>query len=197
MPGSPIKKLVKKGKLSTPATMEEQGDLFLETVEYLKSVNSRRVGLRHWAFSNRERSIYNFISKYEQDCIPIGNGAGGVINGHRIFQRMEMNDYFAKVSNNEKPIAMGLKMPVNNNFNGTMIGSLEEFLQIDFAKIANDFNMPNLIKKYSPLLSQWQDAGMVNFNEKTGIMKLTEAGEFYNVNIAQNLVDFNKWSNNE
>ncbi len=197
MPGSPIKKLVKKGKLSIPATIEEQGDLFLETVKYLKSVNSRRVGLRHWAFSNRERSVYNFISKYEQDCIPIGNGAGGVINGYRIFQRMDMEDYFAQVANKEKPIAMGLKMPENNNFNGIMIGSLEEFLQIDFAQIANDFNMPNLMKKYLPLLKQWQEAGMVIFNETTGIMKLTEAGEFYNVNIAQNLVDFNKWSNDE
>ncbi|MEA2012831.1 MAG: heme anaerobic degradation radical SAM methyltransferase ChuW/HutW [Verrucomicrobiota bacterium] len=196
IPGSPIKPLVEKGKLSEPASKNEQAGLFLETNKYFNIVNAKRLGLRHWAFSNRERSIYNFIAKYEYDCIPIGNSAGGMINRYRILQRMEMEDYYAKITNSEKPIAISLKIPSKNNFTGAMIGSMEEFLQIDFNAIAKDFDIPDLVGRYTPLFEQWQEAGMISFNKKYGIMKLTEAGEFYNVNIAQNLVDFNKWSLN-
>ncbi len=190
MPGTPILKESEAGKYSAPADTKRQADMFLKMNDYYKNRNIKRLGLRHWAFSNRERSIYNFIIKYEQTCLPIGNGAGGRIGNYRIFQSGENKDYYKKIEAGEKPIAMALQLPENNKINGRLIGSLEENLCIDFASIEKEFNLPNLTKKFVPLLNQWQEAGMIFFDDK--IMKLTEAGEFWNVNIAQNLIDYLK-----
>ncbi len=190
MTGTPILKESQNGKYSAPADMKRQADMFLLMNDYYKSRNIKRFGLRHWAFSNRERSIYNFIVKYEQTCLPIGNGAGGRIGNYRVFQSGENKDYYKKIDAGEKPITMALKLPANNTINGALIGSLEEHLCIDFSKIEEEFNLPKLTEKFSPLLNQWQEAGMISFDNK--IMKLTEAGEFWNVNIAQNLIDYLK-----
>jgi len=188
MAGTPILKESQNGKYSAPADMERQADMFLILNDYYKSRNIKRFGLRHWAFSNRERSLYNFIVKYEQTCLPIGNGAGGRIGNYRVFQSGENKDYYKKIDSEEKPITMALELPKNNTLNGTLIGSLEEHLCINFSKIEEEFNLAKLTEKFSPLLNQWQEAGMISFENK--VMKLTEAGEFWNVNIAQNLIDF-------
>ena len=190
MAGTPILQESQNGKYSAPADMKRQADMFLLMNDYYKSRNIKRFGLRHWAFSNRERSLYNFIVKYEQTCLPIGNGAGGRIGNYRVFQSCENKDYYKKIDAGEKPIAMALELPENNTINGALIGSLEEHLCIDFAKIESEFNLPQLTEKFLPLLNQWQEAGMISLKNK--VMRLTAAGEFWNVNVAQNLIDYLK-----
>lgn len=193
LPGSPIKDMVDKGEISPPATACEQADLFSVTNNYFNALNAKRLGLRHWSFSNRERSIYNFIAKYEKPCIPIGSGAGGIISNYRVFQAMDLNSYYSKIENNEKPIAMALNLGNKKRVSGSIIGSMEEFLQIDFKKIQSRFDDSSMIDVLSPLLTQWQDAGMVTFDKRSGVMKLREPGQFYNVHIGQHLLDYLNW----
>lgn len=191
IPGSPIKSLVDKGKLSPPATKNEQADLFLITKEFLESQNCKRLGLRHWAFTNRERSVYNFIPKYNYSCLPVGNGAGGSFAGHRIYQKMKNSEYYSMLDQGKKPIAIASKASPLARFNGDITGCFEEFRKINLRNLEMQYNDSTIISRLSPLLKQWMDAGMVKWNSSTGVVKMTSAGEFYNVHIIQSLIDYN------
>ncbi|PID28325.1 MAG: heme anaerobic degradation radical SAM methyltransferase ChuW/HutW [Candidatus Cloacimonadota bacterium] len=194
LPGSPIKDLVKQGKLEEPATMREQADLFLFTKDFFNRANAKRLGLRHWAFSNRDRSIYNFIPKYDQTVLPVGCGAGGRVGNHKLMQRMEVEKYYQYLDEGRKPIKFAVEIKNDIGINGHFIGSLEEFLQIDFKMAAKKFNQPDLIEMYKPLLEQWEESGMITFDGQT--MKLTPASEYHNVNIQQNMVEYFNWKKN-
>jgi oxygen-independent coproporphyrinogen-3 oxidase len=194
LPGSPIQDLVKKGKLSEPATMKEQADLFLFTKDFFDGVNANRHGLRHWSFSNRERSIYNFIPKYDHTVLPIGCGAGGRVGNHKLMQRMDVEAYYKYLDEGKKPVKMAVEIINDIGINGYFIGSLEEFLQVDFKMAAKKYNQPNLIEMFEPVLTQWEQAGMITFDGRT--MKLTSAAEFHNVNIQQNMIEYFNWKKN-
>lgn len=191
LPGSPIKSLVAKGKLSPPATKTEQADLFLITRDFFQNENCKRLGLRHWAFTNRERSMYNFIPKYNHSCIPVGNGAGGSFAGYRIYQKMKNSEYYSMLDQGRKPIAVASKVSPFARFNGDIAGSFEEFRQVNLKNLETRYEDGTIISRLSPLLEQWTDAGMVKWDPCTGVVKMTCAGEFYNVHIIQNLIDYN------
>jgi len=194
LPGSPIKSLVEKGKLARPATKNEQADLFLVTKNYFKHENCKRLGLRHWAFSNRDRSIYNFIPKYNYSCIPVGNGAGGTVAGYRIYQKMKNSEYYSMLDQGKKPIAIASKVSKYSELNGDIAGGFEEFRQINLKNLEEKYKDKTLISRLEPLIRQWDEAGIVVWNPTHGVIKLTSAGEFYNVHVIQNLIDFNRIS---
>ncbi len=193
LPDSPIMDQIKEGKLSPTASPEQQIEQFNMSNEYFRTIGARRAGVTHWAFSNRERTVYNTIPKYQHSCLPIGCGAGGSMGKYRTFQRMELADYSAKVANNEKPIAMGMEIERGTRFEGKIAGSLEETLSLNLTNLAKISNNPNLIEISYPLLEQWEKAGMITFNKEFGIIKLTDAGVYHCVSLAQNLIDFYKW----
>jgi anaerobilin synthase len=193
-PGSPIQDLVKKGKLNAPATAKEQADLFVTTKDFFDKINANRHGLRQWAFSNRERSVYNFIPKYDFTVLPIGCGAGGRVGNHKLMQGIETETYYKYLDEGKKPVNLAVEIKNDIGINGYFIGTLEEFLQVDFKTASQKFVQPNLIDIYEPILTQWEKAGMITFDGRT--MKLTSAGEFFNVNIAQNLIEYFGWKSN-
>ncbi|MCK5132585.1 MAG: heme anaerobic degradation radical SAM methyltransferase ChuW/HutW [Candidatus Sabulitectum sp.] len=191
LPGSPIKEMVSNRKLSPPASITEQADLFTITREYFADENCKRLGLRHWAFSNRERSMYNFIPKYNNSCIPVGNGAGGRLAGYSIYQKMKNSEYFDMLDRGEKPIAAVFRASPYAQFEGDIVGSFEEFRQVNLHNLEIKYGDETIISRLSLLLDQWAKAGMVEWNNKTGVIRMTPAGEFYNVQITQNLINYN------
>lgn len=197
LPGSPIHSMIDKGKISVPASLKEQADLYRLTSQTFHAQNVIRSGLRHWSFGKKDRSVYNYIPKYGYSCLPIGSGAGGKIGGYSVFQARNIKDYYKALDENEKPIEMGLRVDKNSAFAGQLVGQLEEYLEVNLKEVANAYQFTDLLERYQPLLSQWQNAGMIDFESSTGLLKLTEAGAFHNVNLAQNLIEFNAWSQNE
>ncbi len=190
MPGAPIEELVEAGKLSAPASKKEQADLFIMTRQYFEEANTLRPSLRHWAFSPRERSLYNILSKYEETCIPVGVSAGGIMGGYRFFQTMDIEKYYEQIENGEKPIAMVFQVDSDNEIQGEMVGNIEENFSVDFKKLFEKHSMGFIGEEFKPLLQQWHEAGMVNYDSHNNKMTLTPAGEFHNVNISQNLIDY-------
>ncbi len=197
LPGSPIQKMVENGKLSRPASKIEQADLFMITKEFFANQNTKRLGLRHFAFNNRERSMYNFIPKYNNSVIPVGNGAGGGFAGYRIYQKMKNDEYFNLIDQGKKPIAVASTVSIHAAFDGDIVGGFEEFRQINLKNLEIKYNDSTIISRFTPLLEQWEVAGMVTWNPETGVVKMTAAGEFYNVHLTQNLIDYNIVSINE
>ncbi len=194
LPGSPIQSMVDRGKLSKPASMEEQAALFRVTRDFMGNQSCKRLGLRHWAFSNRERSIYNFIPKYNHSCIPVGNGAGGSVGGYSIYQKMNPADYRSFIDRGEKPIAVASKVSELSLFEGLVAGGLEEFRMVNLRNLQRETGDETIVSRMSPLLDQWHGAGIVHWDHSSGVMRMTEAGEFHNVQLIQNFIEYNTLS---
>ena len=74
---------------------------------------------------------------------------------------------------------------------GAITGAIEEFLGFNINTLSKKYQK-SLLDLFEPLFEQWENAGMIS-SEKCGNIKLTEAGEFWNVNIVQNIIDYYKW----
>jgi oxygen-independent coproporphyrinogen-3 oxidase len=197
IPGSPIREMVENGKLSSPASMVEKASLFRLTREFLGSRECKRLGLRHWAFGNRERSIYNFIPRYNGSIIPVGNGAGGRLAGYSIYQKMDADEYFKRIDRGEKPITVASRVSEHSRFEGKVAGCFEEFRMVNLSNLEQELGDDTVVSRLSPLLEQWDTAGMVEWDGTTGVVRMTEAGEFHNVRLIQNLIEYNALSISE
>ena len=72
-------------------------------------------------------------------------------------------------------------------FSGILWGQLEEGA-VNFARLGKEYNT-DLEEIFSPILKQWEKTGLVRL-PGDGWMELTVAGEFWNVNLAQALIDY-------
>ena len=193
MGGSPILEQIDNGSLSPAASPERQAELYTISNKYFRSVNARRIGVKHWAFSNRERSIYNAIPSYQNTCLPIGCGAGGSAGRYRIMQRMEIEEYSAKIAKDEKPIALAIKKSPDFRLEGAISGALSYTLGLNLNVLSHQVDIPDLVNVFSPILEQWEEAGMLSFSKESGMVRLTDAGAYHCVSLTQNMIDFYKW----
>ncbi len=193
-PGTPVTEKIEVSKLPPPADIKEQADLFVYSNNYLKNNFAVRGSLRHWKFSSRERSIYNIFSKYGYTCIPAGCGAGGNIGNYSLMQGMSIDSYYKQIEQGIKPYKFISEKNPEYRLFGTITGHIEEFLGLNIRDLGKSFNK-DLESLFNPLFSQWEKAGMIS-SDKNGNIYLTEAGEFWNVNIVQNIIDYYIWKKN-
>ncbi len=193
MNSSPIVQQVKQGILSKPATIEKQAQQFSASNNYFRTINAKRTGVTHWSFTNRERCIYNSISAYGGSCLPVGCGAGGNLGKYRVMQRMSLENYAEKVKNRKKPIAMASISSTKSTEIALLNGELSLSLGTNLKELSRKTGKSGLNELLEPLLRQWADAGMVNYNAATGLLMLTDAGVFHFPTLSQNLLDYYNW----
>jgi coproporphyrinogen III oxidase-like Fe-S oxidoreductase len=134
-----------------------------------------------------ERNRYNSYTRYGALCIPLGSGAGGRLHGHYFFQEGDLKTYYQRVKAGEKPVATAIRLPDDTSLFRNLVGQLEEGA-VNFARLGKEHNI-DLEKIFSPILEQWEKTGLVRL-PGDGWMELTIAGEFWNVNLAQALIDY-------
>ena len=78
-------------------------------------------------------------------------------------------------------------LPDNTSFIRDLVGNMEN-LAVDMTAMGKKFNM-DMVATFAPLLNQWQNAGLVKLSD-SGWMEFTVAGEFWNVTMAQKMIDF-------
>ncbi len=190
-PGTPITEKIEDSRLPSPADFREQADLFLFSNKYLKNIPAARASIRHWKLSSRERSLYNIYSKYGYTCIPAGCGAGGNVGRYSVMQGMDLESYYTLIEKGEKPFGYISEKDADYRLFGNITGSFEEYLGINMRKLGEIYGV-RVLDIFEPLFHQWETAGMIvrdNFEN----VSLTGAGEFWNVNIVQNIIDYYKW----
>ena len=190
MKNTPIQRDYDKGKYPDLIDSKRVADFFLASNEFMRNSNARRLSLRHWAFSSRDRSLYNINSKYSFDCLAFGSRAGGVYHDYRIMQDINIKEYYRKIDSGFKAIAFMEKKTPSYRITDYIVGSLEEHCAIDFKQISKMYSIENLIDIFKPLLVQWESVGLINI--KNDRLVLTDAGEYWNVNIAQYLIEYFK-----
>ena len=79
--------------------------------EYLDAAGVRRLSVKHYALTPRERNLHNELSAYKGACLPFGAGAGGRLGNYRFKQCTDLKAYAEKVRSGVKPIENAGEFP--------------------------------------------------------------------------------------
>lgn len=181
---SMLKRAIDEGKLPAAASIQQQADMFAAAESYLYEHQCKRLSICHWAKSNRERNLYNALSKSGAAILPFGAGAGGNIDGITVSLERNIDRYMAAIEKGEKPITL-------------MLSSYEQFdcQKEVIAQFERGYlHLPGLVSRYDTqladlqsLLDIWEKHGLVVKNGE--FTTLTTAGRFWYVNMTQALLE--------
>ncbi len=178
IPGTPLAD--KRDNLPAMADLSQQGDLFLAGRKRMSNAGFNRLSIAHWGRDPRERNRYNSWNKRGVNCLPLGSGAGGRWGAGRFFQEKDLTRYLARVVEGEKPLAMGMYAPSYAPVVGLAIGQMEQQV-LDLFTLEKAAGRP-LVDPLEPMMALWQEAGLIS-EESSACHRLTEAGEFWVVNL--------------
>ena len=181
-----LEEAARKKTIAPPADIRMQADMFARGVEIMKRARYRRLSMSHWGRTTRERNIYNALALSGKVCVPFGSGAGGWMDGYFFFQDNILDGYYRRIDEGNKPIAMSMKQPENNDLFKELAGQME-LGRCHLKELGQRYGF-ELEEIFFPLLEQWEKVGLIKMND--GWMELTLAGEFWQVNLCQALIDY-------
>ena len=164
LPNTPLGKAVENGRSSVPQPAERR-DLYLQGC--------------HWARTTRERNLYNLLIKQGADCLALGSGAGGSVNGYSWMVERNLSAWHESIAAGKKPLMMMMRT-AERGF------QWRHLLQsgVETARVPLDALTPHAAK-LAPLLAQWHRAGLT-LDDST-CLRLTNEGRFWASNILQSL----------
>lgn len=179
---SELEKQILSGKISPAANTSQQAQMYAYAQEFVEQCNFQCLSICHWRRSNRERSLYNTLAKRGSTIFPYGCGAGGNVGGYSTMLHRGVRPYQSMVTEGIKPVmALMEQTPVQSVIN-CILGQLERgFLDLQLLIKAN-----NRLVELKWLYDLWEQRGLVHYN---GVYRLTLAGQFWQVNIAQTTVE--------
>lgn len=180
---SDLAKRIQAGALPPAATTKEQARMFAFGRSYLEARKYNRLSACHWSRTNRERSLYNTYAKEGVTMFPFGSGAGGNLDGYSTMLYRTLDTYEKAVEKSEKPFMALVKQSDVQPLVSKTLAQLEQGYFDLHALAEADGRLADLQWLYE----LWQKQGLVTYN---GVQyRLTEAGEFWQVNLAQTTVE--------
>ncbi len=194
-PGSALAKGIAAGTLPGTASLAEQGCFFERGVRLMQNARCRRLSMSHWGTTARERNIYNPMAKGRADCLHYGAGAGGSLHGWFMFNDSNVENYLRRCTSGEKPVAMVAAPPEDLDVLRVILGQMEHCrLNLDDVSTALSrrpgLGQPDVRVLYAPLLDNWKEAGLVT--QDGPWVELTLAGQFWQVNLSQALIGWQR-----
>jgi oxygen-independent coproporphyrinogen-3 oxidase len=185
---TPLGKAIKDGSIPPAADIPEQSAMFAASVEAMTTARYRRLSISHWARNSRERNLYNLYVKGSANCLAFGPGGGGNFAGNFYINTPDYASWLQQVAEGRKPLGM-LQTPPTHYFLFRAVAEDMEQGCLNLSALEARFALP-LDAIWSPLLTQWQRAGLVMQDQ--GRVTLTLAGQFWQVNLSQLLLNYLK-----
>lgn len=170
---------IRAGRISPAATTKEQADMYLAAADFVGKRPFKKLSVRHWSRSPRERSLYNILAKEGVPMFPFGSGAGGMADGYACMLHRALGPYEAMVAAGQKPI-MGM---VRQDTCQPLVNLVMEELEQGYFDPARAAKMDPVMEELNWLFDLWTERGLCTWNGV--IYQLTTAGEFWQVNLAQ------------
>lgn len=187
-PGGRLDRALKDGTLPAAADIKLQAALFAAGVNKMESHGMKHLSITHWGNGDKERNIYNPLMKSKADCFAYGAGAGGMLGGTFFYTERDYKKYMESESDKNKPVVMMAEPPANHAMVQALTSQMERgVLDLDFTHSITDVDVATL---FAPLLEQWERTGLLNCIE--GQVRLTLAGQFWQVNLTQALINWHK-----
>lgn len=180
LPNTPLGKAVENGRTTVPQPAERR-DLYLQGCDFMEQAGWRCISNSHWARTTRERNLYNLLIKQGADCLALGSGAGGSVNGYSWMVERNLENWHQSIAAGQKPLMMMMRTADRGfQWRHTLQAGVET------ARVALDALTPHAAK-LAPLLTQWHKAGLTQ--DDSTCLRLTNEGRFWASNILQSLDD--------
>ena len=181
----PLAKAIADGKL--PRTLESQECFRLYETGHavLAEAGWKQISQAHWAGTDRERNIYNRLSKSGADCLPFGSGAGGMLAGHRFMLDPSREAYQKRVASGEKPIAMMARPTPHAAARNHVMAGMEEG-RLDLGLLDRMVG-EGFAAALSPLLEDWRHHDLIRMEGTS--LELRIPGMFWHNNLAAALFE--------
>ncbi len=184
---SPLASSIKNGNLPEGADIPGQALMFEAGIAAMENAFYRRLSISHWGRTTRERNIYNQYVKGNSHCLSFGPGGGGTLHGHFYFNQPDYQAWLDLVAKGEKPVAMLQRPGENARFYRAVAEGMEQ-ARFELGLLEAVYGL-ELSATLSPLLQQWERAGLVR-PLPCGGFTLTVAGQFWQVNLTQLLIEY-------
>lgn len=183
---SPLARAVESGKLPAGADIPAQAKMFEAGVAAMEAGFYRRLSISHWGRTPRERNIYNQYVKGGAHCLAFGPGGGGALHGHFYFNTPDYDAWLAGVATGKKPVAMLQKPGMHAALFKAFAEDMEQ-ARLEIPRLEKTFRLP-VGDMLRPLFDQWERAGLVRKSGESRV--LTLAGQFWQVNLSQLLMEY-------
>jgi len=186
-PGGSLDKAARSGRFKTLADQTQRALMFEAGVNRMNRARYQRLSISHWGRKFRERNRYNLAMKEKADCLAYGSGAGGNVDGHMIFLDGNLGTYL-ETAGKTKPVTRIMAPSAHDRISRLISGSLElGYMDLRGAGKTLGLDLETI---FAPLTNQWESAGLLT--REQGWMTLTLAGQFWQTNLAQGMIDYYK-----
>ncbi len=182
-PNSALSQAIEQGTVPHTAHLHEQGAYYKAAFEYMSKNHWRQLSISHYGRTWRERNLYNPWVKGKNNCLGIGAGAGGCLEGWDTYRIPVVEKYMA-MAHNDMFFPDILKRPdARQKISARIVAQIEKGV-CHYGKLIEDFNL-----KTEPLFSvlkNWEESGLITTGKDW--FELTVSGKFWGVNISQALI---------
>lgn len=181
---SALKAAITAGRLPAAATVAGQAKMFAAAEAILADHCFPRISVCHWSKSNRERNMYNTLTKSSLAVLPFGAGGGGRIGGVSLSLERKVERYMNMIRQGDKPIAAMRQPHSGYSLQKAVMGQIKQGY-IDLGSLAGCHGSG--IWELEPLLKIWERRGLLQTGAR--VAKLTVAGQFWYMNIARSILE--------
>lgn len=183
---APLARAIENGKLPAGADIPAQAKMFEGGVAAMEAGFYRRLSISHWGRTPRERNIYNQYMKGGAHGLAFGPGGGGSLHGHFYINTPDYDAWLDAVGRGEKPLGMMVRPGAHAGLFRAVAEEMEQ-ARLEIPRLEKTFGVP-VGQMLRPLLDQWERAGLVRKSGENRV--LTLAGQFWQVNLAQLLMEY-------
>ncbi|EPR6545636.1 heme anaerobic degradation radical SAM methyltransferase ChuW/HutW [Yersinia enterocolitica] len=177
LPTTPLAKSVENNRIELP-TLAQQCDFYCSGAESLAQAGWHQLSNSHWARTSRERNLYNLLIKQGADCLALGSGAGGSLQGHAYMQHRSLDNYYRLIDSGQKPLMMMTQASGEHPWRAKLQSGIEVG-RLDLSELITD---PYPLM---PLIAQWHQSHLLK--DDSFCLRLTDSGRFWASNIMQAL----------
>ncbi|QKJ88609.1 heme anaerobic degradation radical SAM methyltransferase [Paramixta manurensis] len=178
LPSTPLGKAVANQRVTLPDHLERR-DLYLMGCEVLADAGWNHISNSHWARTTRERNLYNLLIKQGADCLALGSGAGGSLNGYAWMVERNLERYYQAIDQQQKPLMMLMESPGNDSRWHHQLQAGIEVGRVPLNQLTDH------AATLQPLLDQWHHAGLTR--DTSHCLRLTREGRYWASNLLQAL----------
>lgn len=183
-PNSKLFRAIEEGVVPPAADLDQQGAYYKAANDYLIGSRWKQLSNSHYGRTSLERNIYNPWVKSKNNCIAMGAGAGGCLNGWDTYRLPVVEKYMGMAqSGSFYPNIM--KAPdIQQKIHANVVAEIEKGA-FNYGRLFSEHNISR--EPLQSVMQNWEQCGLVTMNDDW--MDLTVNGKFWGVNLTQAIIN--------
>ena len=150
----------------------------------------KRISVKHFGLTPRERNLHNELSAYKGACLPFGAGAGGRLGNFRFKQYSELKTYAEKVRVGVKPMENAGVFPPDYPLGAKVSFQLYRSMSVrpaELERVIPEKVRQTVMEKLAETLEKQLDQGY--FIRRETDYQLSAKGRFYYAAVGSELLE--------